>query len=56
MTGARSARSAGLLVGSTPVDGGEDPERGPDLEEVDGEPPVPAGALALGAGVLGQRS
>jgi hypothetical protein len=36
------------------VDDGECPERGPDLEEVVREPAVPAGALALRAGVLEQ--
>ena len=49
MTGARSARSAGLLVGSTPSIGGEGPERGPDLEQVVGELPVPAVARVLRA-------
>ena len=52
MTGPRSARSAGLLVGSIAVDGGEGPERGPDLEQVVGELAVPAGSPALWAGCL----
>ena len=54
MTGLRSARSAGLLVGSTPSIGGEGPERGPDLEQVVGELAVPAVAPALRAGVFEQ--
>jgi hypothetical protein len=51
MTALRSARSAWLLVGSTPGWGGERRERGPDLQEIAGE----ASALAvagLGAGVF----
>ena len=36
------------------VDGDERPERGPDLEQVVREPPVPASAPALRAGVFEQ--
>lgn len=39
-----------------PVGVGEGPERGPDREQVVGELVVPAGAPALGAGVLEQLS
>ena len=48
-------RAFGGVVGRLDaVDGGEGPERGPDLEQVVGELPVPAVAPALRAGVFEQ--
>jgi hypothetical protein len=53
----RAERAFGGVVGGLDAwDGDEGPERGPDLEQVVREPPVPARALALGAGVLEQLS
>jgi hypothetical protein len=50
-------RALGWVVGRfDAIDGGEGPERGPDLEEVVGEASVPAGALAFRGGVLEQCS
>jgi hypothetical protein len=52
-----SKRAFGGVVGRLdPLDRGEGLERGPDLEQVIGEAPVPASAAALRAGVLEQRS
>ena len=50
-------RALGGVVGRLdPLDRDEGPERGPDFEQVVGEPSVVAGALALAAGVLQQGS
>ena len=48
-------RTFGSIVGRLDAfDGHEGPERGPEIEEVVGEPAVPAGAFALRRGVLEQ--
>src|SRR3954449_7742276 len=53
----RSERAFGGVVGRLdPLDGHERPERGPDLEQVVGEPAVPTSACALGRGRFQQRS
>ena len=52
MTGAAERALGGVVGRLDAVDGGEGPERGPDLEQVVGELAVPAGAPALRAGVL----
>jgi hypothetical protein len=50
-------RALGGVVGRLDaLDGDERPERGPDLEQIVGEASVPAGASALGRGVLEQLS
>ena len=47
---------SGVVGGLDLVDRGEGPERGPDLEQVVGELPVPAVAPSLGAGLFEQPS
>ena len=54
MTGAAERAFGGVVGRFDAVDGGEGPERGPDLEQVVGELAVPAVAPALRAGVFEQ--